>query len=196
MKRINPISRFAGVIILCSAANFCLAQGGLGEILPDDIAQSADASVLEAEANLFNIIKNGVALSIALCEGVEQCTPSVNRAELEQIISTLDARIDNLGQRYEASGDATLEGVLVAYADARDSYTQYLEKLSTMVVEEPEEAVDLFGSGDFFGGAADMSREFEIFNDVDENLTDDVDVEEPLESESVSEGAAEGAVDE
>jgi hypothetical protein len=181
---------------LCSAATLCLAQGGLGEVLPDDIAQNADASVLEAEANLFNIIKKGVALSLALCEGDEQCIPSVNRAELEQIISTLDARIDNLGQRYESSGDATLEGVLVAYADARDSYTQYLEKLSTMVVEEPEETVDLFGSGDFFGGATDMGREFEIFNDVDEDLTDDVDVEEPPEGEAAPAGTVESTVEE
>ena len=170
----------AAGMILQLFFNYCQAQTGLGEILPDDIAESADVSVLEAEANVFNTIKKGVALSLAMCEGVEQCAPTVNKTELEQIISTLDARIGFLGQRYEQSGDAALEGVLVAYAEARDSYTQYLEKLGTIVVEEPEEPANLFGS-DFFGGggsATEGNREFAIFNDIDEELQDDEDMDE------------------
>ena len=182
MKRLITIRRLVAIcMVLQPLFNYCQAQTRLGEILPDDIAETADASVLEAEATVFNTIKKGVALSLAMCEGVEQCSPTVNRAELEQIISTLDARISNLGQRYEQSGDKGLEGVLVAYADARDSYTQYLEKLSTMVVEEPADAADLFGGSDFFGGegrGTDIDSEFAIFNDVDEDLQDDEDLEE------------------
>lgn len=197
MKPMSSIRNLVTLsLILQSMFNYCLAQAGLGEILPDDIAESADISVLEAEANVFNTIKKGVALSLAMCEGVEQCSPTVNRAELEQIISTLDTRIGNLGQRYEQSGETALEGVLVAYADARDSYTQYLEKLGTIVVEEPEEPANLFGS-DFFGGAGsatDVNREFAIFNDIDEELQDDEDLDEeeiPAEPEA---GAVEAPV--
>ncbi|MBF8270288.1 MAG: hypothetical protein HW386_1997 [Gammaproteobacteria bacterium] len=195
MMKVMFIRNLVAVCLIMQALfNYCLAQGGLGEILPDDIAENAEVSVLEAEANVFNTIKKGIALSLAMCEGVEQCAPTVNRVELEQIITTLDARIGNLGQRYEQSGDTALEGLLVAYADARDGYTQYLEKLATIVVEEPEEPANLFGS-DFFGGAGtaqDPDREFAIFNDVDQELQDD---EELGEEETTTEPEA-GAVEE
>ena len=174
----------AASMFLQSTVNYCQAQASLGEILPNDIAESADSSVLAAEASVFNTIKKGVTLSLAMCEGVKNCSPTVTSAELEQILSTLKTRIDNVTQRYEQSGDKELEEILVAYADARESYTQNLEKLKTIVVEEPAETTS---GSDFFGGAgsaAGSNNEFSIFNDTNEDLQDDEE-EQPAEAAGV-----------
>lgn len=171
-------------LLLQSSVNYCQAQTKLGEILPNDIAESADISVLAAEADVFNTIKKGVTLSLAMCEGVKNCSPTVTSAELEQILNTLKTRIDNVTQRYEQSGDKSLEEILVAYADARESYTQNLEKLKTIVVEEPAETTS---GSDFFGGAgsaAGSNKEFSIFNDTDKDLQDDEE-EQPAEAAGV-----------
>ena len=151
------------------------AEGKLGEILPDDIAAKADASALVAEAQVFNTIKKGVALSLAMCTGVDKCKPTVNRAELEHIITTLKTRIDNITQRYEQSKDTDLEGLLVTYADARDSYTKDLDKLGTIVPEEPVESTNIFSTGLGGSAGADFNKQYSIFNDTDTDLQDDDD---------------------
>lgn len=158
----------------------CLAETIFGEILDDEIAAGADISVLEAEANSFNTINKGIALSLALCEGIDLCSPTVNRDELERFINALDARIGSLSQRYEESENAELEGVIVAYADARESYTKHLEKLGTIVVDDTSSSDDLFSEDDFFGGAGTRAvNQFDtLFNDADEELFDDEDLDE------------------
>jgi len=172
MKQNRKLIHIAGFSLgLLALMNAGHAEGKLGEILPDDIAAKADASALVAEAQVFNTIKKGVTLSLAMCTGVEKCKPTVNRAELEHIITTLKTRIDNITQRYEQSKDSDLEGLLISYADARDSYTKDLDKLGTIVPEEPVETTNIFGAG--LGGNA--GAEYSIFNDADTDLQDDDD---------------------
>ena len=165
-----------GLLILTSLFNYCLAQDA-GEILATDVAQGADVSALQAEAKSFNTIKQGVALSLAMCEGNDLCKPNVNRDELNEIISTLNERISSIGQRYEETGNKDLEGVLLAYSSAKDDYSKYLDKLNTMVPEESNTTEDLFGSTDLFGGFGTPASvdPFAIFNDAGDEIKDDVD---------------------
>jgi len=177
-KLLKRVKHLSGLIILTSLVNYCLAQEDLGEILPTDVAQGADVSALQAEAKSFNTIKQGVALSLAMCEGNDLCKPNVRRDELNEIISTLNERISSIGQRYEESGDKDLEGVLLAYSSAKDDYSKYLDKLNTMVPEEANATEDLFGQTDLFGGfdgPATGADPFAVFNDADEEIKDDVD---------------------
>lgn len=165
-------------VILPSFSNYCLAQEDLGEILSNDVARGADVSALQAEANSFNTIKKGVALSLAMCEGNDLCKPNVKRHELEEIISTLDERIGSIGERYGESGNKDLEGVLLAYSSAKDDYARYLDKLNTMVPEEEDSTEDLFGQSDLFSGFGTPAQtsQFDIFKDAGEEIKDDADV--------------------
>lgn len=175
-KSIFRVIYLCGLIILPSYFQYCLAQEALGEILPDKIASGADVSVLQAEANSFNAIKKGVALSLAMCDGVDSCKPNVNRDELKQIISTLDERIGSIGERYEKSGDKDLEGVILAYSNAKDDYTKYLDKLNTIVPPEQDSNGELFGQSDLFSGfnaSGTGSSPLDILNDANQELKDD-----------------------
>lgn len=146
----------------------------MGEILKDDIAPAADAVVLMAEANLFDTISKGIALSLAQCEGIDICTPAVNRDELERIISTLDTRISSLSERREETGETELEAILIAYADARERYSQYIDKLATFsVAEDLSEPEDVFADDELLGEDHEESASdeaFDVFQDVDEEL--------------------------
>lgn len=178
-KYISRIACVTACVVLPSLINNCLAQEDLGEILSNDVAQGADVSALKAEANSFNTIKKGVALSLAMCDGIDLCKPNVNRDELQEIISTLDERIGSIGQRYEETGNKDLEGVLLAYANAKDDYARYLDKLNTIVPEESNATEDLFGQSDLFGGfggPAAGSSPFDIFEDAGEEIKDDSEV--------------------
>ena len=182
-KLIFRIVYLSGLIILPSYFSYCLAQEDLGEILPDNIAKGADVSALEAEANSFNTIKKGVALSLAMCDGIDLCKPNVNRDELEKIISTLDERIGSIGQRYEESGNKDLEGVLLSYSTAKQDYSKYLDKLNTIVPQESSSTGDLFGQSDLFSGfdtPATGASPYDIFNDTNEDIKDDPDT--PVDS--------------
>lgn len=188
----NLIYITIGIVLI---ANNSFAQNRLGEILDDEIASGADLIALEQEARSLNTIKKGIALSLAMCEGIELCTPNVNRDELEQFINTINTRIDSLSQRMGESDNTEIEPVLIAYADARESYSEYLDKLGTMVVEE-DTTDDLFGQDDFFSTIRQQRptktlRQFqELFNDVDEEILDDIIIEEDA-IESISEESTE-----
>lgn len=179
--RLLKLTILPGFILSQLVGNYCLAQSGMGEILDNEIAADADLSVLEAEAKSIDTISKGIALSLAVCEGIDLCTPNVNRAELRQFIDALDARIGSLTQRYETSDSTELENVLIAYADAKENYSQYLDKLGTMVVEEESPSGGLFGDDDFlqdFGAPRGVDPEIEaLFSNDDEVLLDDEDVE-------------------
>ena len=166
-----------------------------GEILSEEIATSADTSVLMAEANLFNTIRKGITLSIAHCEGLDICVPDANRVEVERIIDTLDTRISSLVQRHEETGEAELEAILIAYADARDGYSEFIEKLGAMPTGEDEVGLggdfgdDILGEG--LGEAAGIDEQYNIFRDFDEELFDEedelTDFEDELEQEQEQE---------
>lgn len=143
------------------------AQDAIG-ILDDRDAGNAAPQSLQAEARLFEDIRQGIALSIAQCElSPANCTPTVSREEVRRIVEKLEGRLDALTSRHSESGDAELEPVLLAYVETRDGYTQFLNKLDTLLPPEGEsgEPVDL----------GQLPEEFAIFADADAELIDDAD---------------------
>ncbi len=160
---------------------FCLSSGQSwavtepGNILADDEANNADATTLVNEASVFESIRMGIALSMAQCEGLELCSPSVNEDELKQLIQTLDSRIDNLTLRQEEVEDPEgFDEILAIYVNERDNYAHIMEKLSTL--SEDMEPVGLEAEEE----AAVSEKGFDI-EIVDETVSEEaVDLEDEL----------------
>ena len=157
-------------------ANISLAAAG-EEILSADDAQAADADALLAEVALFKSIRDGITLSFVQCDIADTCDPASSSGEVQQLIATLDLRIDGLTQRQQASDDtAGLEDVLVAYVDEREGYSRFLEKLGTgteqgSVVGEDIDEAELFGDEEEEETEiSETPDQFDIFADEDEEL--------------------------
>ena len=155
--------------IVALAASPVMAQGGAG-ILDDRDADAADPGALQAEAQLFETIRQGIALSIAECELTPKCTPTVNREELRRIVSKLETRLDTLTSRESKSGDAALKPVMLAYVDARDGYNEFLTKLDAILPPESDET-----GTRVLDDAGSLPPELAIFADSDVDVSDDVD---------------------
>ncbi len=167
MQRNLVAAAFIGAA--CAFAGSGFAQE-VGTILDDRDADAADAGALQAEARLFENIRQGIALSIAQCELTTTCKPTVNREELRRILGKLESRLDTLTNRHSKSGDAALEPVMLAYVGTRDGYNEFLTKLETIL---PPESDDV--GTDVLEDAANLPPEFAIFADADTDLTDDLD---------------------
>ena len=156
-------------------ANISLAAAG-GGILANDEAQTANSNALLTEVSVFKSIREGITLSLALCGSEDSCEPAASSGELQQLIATLDLRIDGLTQRQQASDDtAGLEDVLIAYVDEREGYARFLEKLGTgteqgSVVGENIDEAELFGDGEEETETSEIPDQFDIFADEDEEL--------------------------
>jgi len=159
-------------LLLVSAAMWSpvQAQESIG-VLNDKDADQADAGALQAEASLFESIRQGMELSIAQCELTPKCTPTVSREELHRIVGKLETRLDAVTARHSAQGDAALEPVMLAYVETRDRYNEFLTKVDRILPPESE-------SGGRNFDAVDLPPEFAIFADAEAELSDDT--EEPL----------------
>lgn len=149
----------------------------LEEILPAEAAREADVTTLAAETALLEGISQGVALSLAYCEGEESCEPAVSREELTQLLQTLDRRITALAVRYNQGSEPELEQVLLTYAEVRDAYNRYLDQLEevTAAGEAPATVEDAL-SDDVppAGASAEVPEAIqELFEDADEALTNE-----------------------
>jgi hypothetical protein len=110
-------------------------------ILDKEEVNKADLNVLQSEANVFQSIGMGIALSIAQCEGVELCSLTVEESEIQDLIKTLDERIESLVLKQEEAEDpVAFDKVLTAYVNERDTYNSHLDKLKSITSSLDEEA--------------------------------------------------------
>ena len=58
-----------------------------------------DVGLFEEELTLYGQIGNGIGLALAQCEEQEGCAPNVTEEELNNIISSLEARVVELQRR-------------------------------------------------------------------------------------------------
>jgi len=137
-------------------------------VLDDKDAKQADPGTLQAEASLFETIREGIAVSIAECELTPKCKPTVSREELRRIVGKLETRLDALTARQSASADAALEPVMLAYVESRDKYNEYLTKLDRILPPEDESS----GRESSLG---DLPPEFSVFADATAPIADDAD---------------------
>lgn len=164
-----------GLVILF-ASKYASAQ-----ILNSNYASGADVLILQNEIDIFSTIQEGIKLSIAECELFDTCSANVNMEELNQIINTINTRINTLSLRYTESGESALENVLIAYVDIRDQYNSLLEKVSDMPEFETSDSVVEFEFEDYLSNTStpadsnnELSEEYrELFEDADEALLDD-----------------------
>ena len=155
----------------------------------EDVAQ-ADVSMLQDETTVFQSIVLGIALSIAQCEGIDLCSLTVEESEIQELINTLDARIDSLVLRQEEAEDPVdFDKILTAYISERDNYTTHLEKLksitSTLDADSSllDDSLELGSEEpDFPVESASNEELLDYLNELesleDEELVDDEDLED------------------
>lgn len=181
--------------LLTVAGLIATAPAGHARILADDEAEQAPTPALRDEVRLFSSIRMGLALSMAQCEGRELCTPTVNSDEVQRLLETLNTRIEDLTLKQESVEDPeAFEEVLSLYVDERDNLNSFLERLGTVeediedigveseVVDFEDAELDETLSEDatFADEPVDSAAgdEFEIFEDVGEELEDDIGADE------------------
>ena len=108
-------------------------------ILNKEEAGKAYLTMLEEEIELFKSIGMGITLSIAHCEGNDSCALPMEEREVQQLIKTLEHRIDSLAARQSEIDDIIgFNKVLSAYISLRDSYSSYVEKIQIIVIQNKE----------------------------------------------------------
>lgn len=124
----------------------------------------------------------GIALSIAQCEGIDLCSFTVEEDEIQELINTLNARIDSLILRQEEAEDPVgFDKVLTAYVSERDNYTSHLEKLKSITSTLDAEG-DLLDDSFELG---DEEADFPVESARDEALLDYINELEAFEDDEL-----------
>ena len=115
--------------------------------------------MFEEELTLYGQIGNGIGLALAQCEEQEGCAPNVTEEELNNIISSLEARVVELQRRLV---DTTNE-------DSRSELEELIEFLA--VGEEEEEEGD-------FEDEEELDEDLDSLLEESESSDDDTEVDE------------------
>lgn len=154
-------------------------------ILTSDEVSQADTQALIAETDVFRAIGMGIALSLANCEGVENCNPSVNQEELKQLLDALDNRISHLQGVLESGeiSEEQLNQILTAYVDEREKYLRYLDQLGTISPVEDAIVEEESFSPDIFSDVDEEVEDYSVFEDTDSDIIDETEPDADLEAE-------------
>lgn len=151
-------------------------------ILNMEEASKADLSSLQDEIELFKSISMGITLSIAHCEGVDACALPMEEKEVQQLIKTLEYRIDSLAARQSEIDDIIgFNKVLSTYISLRDSYSSYIERIQSIVLQSKNmgDQSQFDNDPDFPIGASIDEELLEYLNELsmfeDDELVDDED---------------------
>ena len=169
-----------------------LSTGLQAVILNKEEAGKADLTMLEDEIELFKSIGMGITLSIAHCEGNDSCALPMEEREVQQLIKTLEDRIDSLAARQSEIDDIIgFNKVLSAYISQRDIYAEHLQKMEDLILRFSNKSRTLeYGIDPDFPVEAAINQELlDYLNELslfeDEELLDDEDLEEiPKEKKS------------
>jgi len=98
---------------------------------------SLDLSAFEEDLTLFGRVGRGVALSLAQCEQVDGCAPSVTLDEIEASMAAVDERIKLLEQRLEQASAAgkreRVERLIERYRAQREQLVAQREELENFL---------------------------------------------------------------
>ena len=157
--------------------------GSQSVILNKEEAAKADLTTLQDEIELFKSISMGIALSIAHCEGNDSCALPMNEKEVQQLIDTLEARIDSLAVRQAEIDDIIgFNKVLSAYINERDNYSMHIERIRSLIIrfENRRNLPQLGDDPDFPVETAINEELLDYLNELslfeDEELKDDEDL--------------------
>jgi len=181
------VSRFKFYFLRFCIAGFIFSliqTAALARILTSDEVSQADTQALIAETDVFKAIGMGIALSLAQCEGIEDCRPSVIHEELRQLLQALDNRIAHIQNivNSEEISEENLNEILTAYVDERENYLRYLDQLGVVSPEIEEEFIEeefveeiVVEEEKEKSVLIDAEIDFSIFEDTDDELFDDSD---------------------
>lgn len=175
-------SFFFIILFFVSGTSSVLAVSG--RILGDMEAEQADTAALNAEAGLLKSIGMGIALSLAQCEGQENCKPAVDQTELKQLLDTINVRIDDLVLRQQKGGEDYTD-LLTAYVDQREKYTDYQKKLEDIgITAEDNNLEEDTSINEAIAPEEETQKkgkvDLSIFEDADKALLEDSGLEEDL----------------
>ena len=153
------------------------------DILDASVLNDTGYDSLMEDINQFSVIAMGISLSLATCDGVEECQPHVGVEELDEIINVLTERIQEILFRQQ-NGEARFEDIVLAYVDLKEKYEGYrTEFLATYSEDLAEELID--GYDDIF--SAFLEGDEELLQD-DEDIEGD---EEFLQADQATEDSGE-----
>jgi len=151
-------------------------------ILNRQEASKADLVTLEDEIKLFKSISMGITLSIAHCEGNDSCALPMEEKEVQQLVKTLESRIDSFAARQSEIDDIIgFNKILSEYISLRDSYSSYIEKIQYIVIQyKNKNNTSQFGEDSEFPVEAAIDEELlDYLNELtifeDDELKDDED---------------------
>ena len=155
------------------------------KILDKDEARQADLSTLQEEISLFQSISLGISLSLAHCDNNENCSLPMEEKEIQQLLDTIESRIDSLAKRQTEIDDIIgFNKVLSAYISLRDSYSSYVEKIQIIVIQN-KERIDSSQYGDDPDFPVEAAINEELLNYLnelslfeDDELLDDEDLDD------------------
>ena len=155
-------------------------------ILTSDEVSQADAQALIAETAVFKAIGMGIALSLAQCEGFEDCKPAVDQEELKQLLQALDNRIAHIQGVVDSEelSEDNLNEILTAYVDERENYLRYLDQLGYVSPEIEEEFVEDIAVEEEIVVEEEKEKSVLIDAEIDFSVFEDADIE--FEDEELS----------
>jgi len=152
-------------------------------ILNKEEASKADLNTLEDEIELFKSISLGITLSIAHCEGNDSCALPMEEREVQQLVKTVEHRIDSLAVRQSEIDDIIgFNKVLSEYISLRDSYSSYIEKIQSIITKYRDKNEEFqFGGDPDFPVEAEIDQELlDYLNELtlyeDDEIKDDEDL--------------------
>ncbi len=154
----NQLSNAQGVALTAASNNFINALGlsvletvvtflnpALQLFALEDIS-FIDTGLFEEDLTLFGVIGEGIALSLAQCEELDGCAPGITIEEIDRLMESLQARIEELEQRLANGVDdgerARLETLLAGYREELAQFGAYREELQAFLTG-PSEGSDL-----------------------------------------------------
>ncbi len=163
-----------GEIAFSTEANLNITQvNQAGSLLGLEQLSSIDTGLFEQDLSLFSVVGQGVALSLAQCEEIEGCAPNVTDAELDELISALQGRIDELDRRLLEEGSARaraqLEELREGYRKELQNFEGYKQQLEAFyAAEEAELGDDEFAEqfGDEFDETDTVAAQIKVLRET------------------------------
>ena len=136
-----------------------------------------DVGLFEEELTLYGQIGNGIGLALAQCEEQEGCAPNVTEEELNNIISSLEARVVELQRRLvdttNEDSRSELEKLIRGFSQELQNFLDYRKQLIEFLAagEEEEEEED-------FEDEEELDEDLDSLLEESESSDDDTEVDE------------------
>jgi hypothetical protein len=130
-----------------------------------------DVGLFEEELTLYGQIGNGIGLALAQCEEQEGCAPNVTEEELNNIISSLEARVVELQRRLvDATNEDSrleLEKLIRGFSQELQNFLDYRKQLIEFLAADEEEEEEDFEDEEELDEDLDSLLEESESSDVD-----------------------------